>query len=121
MSPTALSRAVNGLEARLGVRLFNRTTRSASLSEAGEQFIARVAPALAEIRSAMEGVNNLRDKPAGTLRINSTRSAQRQILVSVVLEYLRRYPDMKVELVTEGRLIDIVADGFGAGIWSRVI
>ena len=119
MSPTALSRAVNGLEARLGVRLFNRTTRSVSLSEAGEQFIARVAPALSEIRSAMEGVNNLRDKPAGTLRINSTRSAAQQILVSVVLEYLRRYPDMKVEVVTERRLIDIVADGFDAGIRPR--
>jgi DNA-binding transcriptional LysR family regulator len=119
MSPTALSRAVNGLEARLGVRLFNRTTRSVALSEAGEQFIARVAPALSEIRSAMEGVNNLRDKPAGTLRINSTVSAARQILVAVVLEYLRRYPDMKVEVVTEGRLIDIVADGFDAGIRTR--
>jgi DNA-binding transcriptional LysR family regulator len=64
-------------------------------------------------------VNNLRDKPAETLKINSTVSAARQILVSVVLEYLRRYPDMKVELVTEGRLIDIVADGFDAGIRPR--
>jgi DNA-binding transcriptional LysR family regulator len=64
-------------------------------------------------------VNNLRDKPAGTLRINSNGSAARQILVSVVLEYLRRYPDMKVEVVTEGRLIDIVADGFDAGIRPR--
>jgi DNA-binding transcriptional LysR family regulator len=118
MSSTALSRAVNGLEARLGVRLFNRTTRSVSLSEAGEQFIARVAPALAEIRSAMEGVNNLRDKPAGTLRISSSVGAARQILVSVVLEYLRRHPDMRVELVT-GRLIDIVAEGFDAGVQTR--
>jgi DNA-binding transcriptional LysR family regulator len=119
MSPTALSHAVNGLEARLGVRLFNRTTRSVSLSEAGEQFIARIAPALSEIRSAMEGVNSLRDKPTGTLRINSSVGAARQILVSVVLEYLRRYPDMKVDLVTEGRLIDIVAEGFDAGIRTR--
>jgi DNA-binding transcriptional LysR family regulator len=119
MSPTALSRAVNGLEARLGVRLFNRTTRSVSLSEAGEQFIARVAPALSEIRSAMEGVNNLRDTPAGTLRINSSVGAARQFLVSVVLEYLRRYPEMRVDLVAEGRLIDIVAEGFDAGIRTR--
>jgi DNA-binding transcriptional LysR family regulator len=119
MSPTALSRAVNGLEARLGVRLFNRTTRSVCLSAAGEQFIARVAPALSEIRSAMEGVNNLRDKPAGTLRINSSVSAARQVLVSVVLEYLRRYPDMRVDIVTEGHLIDIIADGFDAGIRTR--
>jgi DNA-binding transcriptional LysR family regulator len=118
MSSTALSRAVNGLEARLGVRLFNRTTRSVSLSEAGEQFIARVAPALAEIRSAMEGVNNLRDKPAGTLRISSGIGAARQILVPIVLEYLRRYPDMRVEVVTGG-LIDIVAEGFDAGVRTR--
>jgi DNA-binding transcriptional LysR family regulator len=65
-----------------------------------------------------EGVNNLRDKPAGTLKINSTVSAA-QILVSVVLEYLRGYPDMKVGLVTERRLIDIVGDGFDAGIRTR--
>jgi DNA-binding transcriptional LysR family regulator len=119
MSPTALSHAVIGLEARLGVRLFNRTTRSVSLSEAGEQFIGRVAPALSEIRSAMEGVNNLRDKPAGTLRINSSVGGARCILVSVVLEYLHRYPDMRVDLVTEARLIDIIADGFDAGIRTR--
>jgi DNA-binding transcriptional LysR family regulator len=119
MSPTALSHAVNGLEARLGVRLFNRTTRSVALSEAGEQFIVRVSPALSEIRSAMEGVNNLRDKPAGTLRINSSVGAARQILVSVVLEYLRRYPDTRVDVVTESRLIDIVAEGFDAGIRTR--
>jgi DNA-binding transcriptional LysR family regulator len=99
--------------------LFNRTTRSVSLSEAGEQFIARVAPALSEIRSAMEGVNNLRVKPAGTLRINSSVGAARQILVSLVLEYLRRYPDMRVDVVTEGRLIDIIAEGFDAGIRTR--
>ncbi|HEX4182757.1 MAG TPA: LysR family transcriptional regulator [Caulobacteraceae bacterium] len=119
MSPTALSRAVNGLEARLGVRLFNRTTRSVALSEAGEQFISRVAPALSEIRSAMEGVNDFRDKPAGTLRINATVGAGRRILVPVVLEYLRRYPDMRVDLVAEGRLIDIVAEGFDAGVRTR--
>jgi DNA-binding transcriptional LysR family regulator len=90
-----------------------------SLSEAGEQFIARVAPALSEIRSAMEGVNELRDKPAGTLRINSSVGAARQILVSVVLEYLRRYPDMRVDVVTEGRLIDVIGEGFDAGIRTR--
>jgi len=67
----------------------------------------------------MEGVNNLRDKPAGTLRINSSVSAARQILVSVVLEYLRRYPAMRVDIVTEGRLTDIVADGVDAGIRTR--
>jgi DNA-binding transcriptional LysR family regulator len=100
MSRTALSNAVRGLEARLGVRLFNRSTRSVSLSEAGEQFVARVAPAVAEIHNAIDGVNNLRDKPAGTLRINSSVGAAHRIL----------------DIVTEARLIDIVADGFDAGI-----
>jgi DNA-binding transcriptional LysR family regulator len=116
MSSTALSHAVRGLEARLGVRLFNRTTRSVSLSEAGEEFVATVAPALADIKGAMEAVNTHRDTPTGTLRINSSVGAARRILTPVVLEYVSRYPDIKVDLVTEGRLVDIVADGFDAGI-----
>src|SRR5690349_1806783 len=101
MSSTALSNAVAGLESRLGVRLFNRTTRSVSLSSAGEQFVATVAPALAEIRGAMEAVSSHRDTPAGTLRINSSVGAARQILTPIVLEYLRRYPDWQVDVVTE--------------------
>jgi len=116
MSSSALSHAVAGLEARLGVRLFNRTTRSVSLSAAGEQFVAQVAPALLQIRDAMEGVNVHRDTPAGTLRINTSVGAARIILTPLILEYLRRYPEMKVDLVTEGRLIDIVVDGYDAGI-----
>lgn len=116
MSTSALSHAVAGLEGRLGVRLFNRTTRSVSLSAAGEQFVAQIAPALSEIRSAMETVNSYRDTPAGTLRLNTSVGAARQILTPIVLEYLRRYPEMKVDLVTEGRLIDIVGEGFDAGI-----
>ena len=72
MSSSALSATVAGLEARLGVRLFNRTTRSVATTEAGEQFIARIAPALADIRGAMEATNELRDTPAGTLRLNTS-------------------------------------------------
>jgi DNA-binding transcriptional LysR family regulator len=116
MSSSALSHAVAGLEARLGVRLFNRTTRSVSLSAAGEQFVAQVAPALAEIRGAMDAVNIHRDTPAGTLRINTSVGAARMILTPLILEYLKLYPEMRVDLVTEGRLIDIVVDGFDAGI-----
>ncbi|MDB5974852.1 MAG: LysR family transcriptional regulator [Nevskia sp.] len=116
MSSTALSHAVAGLEARLGVRLFNRTTRSVSLSAAGEQFVATVAPALSQIRGAMEAVNSHRDKPAGTLRINSSVGGARQMLQPIVLKYLERYPEMRVDIVTEGRLIDIVVDGYDAGI-----
>ncbi len=116
ISPSALSHAIAGLEKRLGVRLINRTTRSVSLSEAGERFLARVSPALREIAGAMEDVNAFRDTPTGTLRINFKERAGHQILRPVVARYLRRYPDMQVELTVEGRPIDIVAEGFDAGI-----
>jgi DNA-binding transcriptional LysR family regulator len=116
ISPSALSHAIAGLEKRLGVRLINRTTRSVSLSEAGERFLARVSPALQEIAGALEDVNEFRDTPAGTLRINLKERAAHQILRPVVAEFLRRYPDMNVELTLEGRPIDIVAEGFDAGI-----
>jgi DNA-binding transcriptional LysR family regulator len=115
ISPSALSHAVAMLEQRMGVRLFNRTTRSVSLSEAGERFLARVRPALREISQAMEAVNEFRDTPAGTLRLNASERACRQVFPAV-LAFLKRYPEMRVELVSEGRLIDIVAEGFDAGI-----
>jgi DNA-binding transcriptional LysR family regulator len=116
MSPSALSHAIAALEQRLQVRLFNRTTRSVSLSEAGELFLARIQPALREIFTAMEQVNDLRDTPAGTLRINTSEGAAEQVLRPVVLKFLKRYPDMQVEIVTDQRLVDIVAEGFDAGI-----
>ncbi|WP_394791238.1 LysR family transcriptional regulator [Rhodoferax sp.] len=116
MSSSALSQTVAALEARIGVRLFNRTTRSVSLSEAGEQFVAEVAPALSAIRGALEQASSHRDTPASTLRINTSVGAARQVMAPIVLEYLRRYPDMQVDIVTEGRLVDIVVDGFDAGI-----
>jgi DNA-binding transcriptional LysR family regulator len=116
MSPSAMSHAIAALEQRMGVRLFNRSTRSVSLSEAGEQFLARVRPALREISAAMEAVNELRDTPTGTLRINTSEGAAQMVMTPIVIEFLKRYPDMKVEIVTEERLVDIVADGFDAGI-----
>jgi DNA-binding transcriptional LysR family regulator len=116
VSPSALSHAIAGLEKRLGVRLINRTTRSVSLSEAGQRFLARVSPALREIAGALEDVNEFRDTPAGTLRINLKERAAHHILRPVVAKFLRRYPDMNVELALEGRPIDIVAEGFDAGI-----
>ncbi|MDI4231653.1 LysR family transcriptional regulator [Bradyrhizobium sp. Arg237L] len=116
ISPSALSHAVAGLEKRLGVRLINRTTRSVSLSAAGERFLSRVNPALREIAGAMEDVNVFRDTPAGALRISLKERAGHQILRPVVAKFLRRYPDMQVELTMEGRHIDIVAEGFDAGI-----
>ena len=116
LSPSALSHAVAAFEARLGVRLFNRTTRSVSLTDAGEQFIAQIVPALGDIHRAVEAINSHRETPAGHLRINSSAGAARMILTPLFIEYLRRYPEMKLTLVTEGRLIDIVEQGFDAGI-----
>jgi DNA-binding transcriptional LysR family regulator len=115
MSTTALSHAVARLEASLGVRLFNRTTRSVSLSDAGRAFVDRIGPALAEIRGAMETVQAQRQTPFGLLRINASVQAGREI-APLILTFLRRYPDMQVDLVTEGRLVDIVAGGFDLGL-----
>lgn len=116
MSATAVSNAVAGLEMRLGVRLFHRTTRSVGLTESGQQFVSRVGPAVSEILGAMEESKLNRASPIGTLRINASLGAARMVFAPIVLEYLRRYPDMSVELVTEGRMVDIVAEGFDAGI-----
>ena len=115
LSRSALSHAVTALEARLGVRLFNRSTRSVSLTEAGAELVDAVAPALNDLRLAIEKVGARRAKPAGTLRINASAGAARQMM-PLLLDFVRRYPDMKVDLVTEGRLIDIVAGGFDAGV-----
>ena len=115
ISPSALSHAVNNLEAKLGVRLFNRTTRSVSLSKAGEQFLARVKPALQEIQDAMSEANDARNTLSGTLRLNMAERAAQEMLRPVIIEYLRRYPQMHIDLITDARLIDIVADGFDAG------
>ena len=115
VSPSSLSHAVAGVERRLGVRLFNRTTRSVALTEAGEQFLARVRPALRDIEGAVETVNRFRDTPSGLLRINASEGGAERILPAV-LSFLADYPDMRVDLVSDGRLIDIVAEGFDAGV-----
>ncbi|WP_448956591.1 LysR family transcriptional regulator [Labrys neptuniae] len=116
MSSSALSHAVAALEARMGVRLFNRTTRSVALSAEGEQFVAEVAPALAAIRAAMERIDEHRAEPAGVLRLNLTLGAARMILAPLVFEYLRRYPQVAVDMVTEAAMVDIVGHGFDAGV-----
>jgi len=115
LSPSSLSHMVASLERRLGVRLFNRTTRSVAVTEAGEQFLARIQPALREIAEAVETVNRFRDTPAGLLRLNSSEGGSVRIL-PIVLDFMAAYPEMRVDLVSEGRMIDIVAAGFDAGI-----
>ncbi|KPA88826.1 transcriptional regulator, LysR family [Pseudomonas asplenii] len=115
VSTSALSHAVSALEGRLGTRLFNRTTRSVALSEAGTQFVERISPALSAIRQAMEQAGSHAGVPSGTLRINTSVGAANQAM-ALFIEYMRRYPQMNVDIVTESKLIDIVAQGFDAGI-----
>lgn len=116
MSTTALSHAISKLEENLGVRLFNRTTRSVSLTEAGRLFVEQVGPALQDIHSALDIVRSQREIPSGTLRINAAAFAAREIISPVIIEFLRRYPEMNIDLVTESKLVDIIADGFDLGI-----
>ncbi|WBH16842.1 LysR family transcriptional regulator [Sphingomonas radiodurans] len=118
MSTTALSNAIAKLERELGVRLFNRTTRSVSLTDAGRHFVDRIGPALEDITEAMAVARSQQETPSGTLRINAFATAAREILPSLLLPFLRRYPQVHIDLVTEGRLVDIVADGFDLGIRS---
>ncbi|WP_333501518.1 LysR family transcriptional regulator [Kluyvera genomosp. 2] len=115
MSATAVSNAVAGLESRLNVRLFNRTTRSVALTEQGQRYVARVAPALAEIQRAAEEIAAEPGNPTGTLRINAPRECV-SLLFQLFDTYLQRYPQMRLDITTESRLIDIVSEGFDAGI-----
>lgn len=116
MSTTAVSSAVAGLEARLKVRLFNRSTRSVVLTDVGQRYVARIAPALAEIQSAGEEASSGPDVPSGTLRINMPQGAATLLLEPLFNIYAQRYPDMKIDIASESRLVDVVADGADAGI-----
>ncbi|MET0904743.1 MAG: LysR family transcriptional regulator, partial [Tardiphaga sp.] len=116
LSPSTLSHTMRVLEQNIGVRLLNRTTRSVSPTEAGERLVSRLQPVLRDLDSALQEVDAFRSRPSGTLRINANESAARLLMASVVPTFLARHPEMALDLVTEGRLIDIVADGFDAGI-----
>lgn len=119
MSTSALSNTIAKLENQLGVRLFNRTTRSVALTDAGRRFIEQVSPALSDIHQALDGVRAEQDTPAGTLRINTFATAGREVLAPLMLECLKRFPQIRIDLVTEGNLVDIVAHGFDFGIRSQ--
>ncbi|MFT3700256.1 MAG: LysR substrate-binding domain-containing protein [Kofleriaceae bacterium] len=118
LSPSALSHSITMLEKELGVRLFHRTTRSVALSDAGEHLLARVTPALAQIAEAVATVEDFRAAPRGTLRINTSVVPARLIMLPLVREFLGRYPGVEVELAADDRLVDIVAEGFDAGVRS---
>ncbi|EMH6516953.1 LysR family transcriptional regulator [Raoultella planticola] len=116
VSTTALSHIIAKFEAEMGVRLFNRTTRSVGLTDAGRLFIDNIGPSLQGVHQALEVVRSRSETPSGVLRINTPPFAARALLSRVVLEFLRRYPQMQVDIVTDGRLIDIVAEGFDMGV-----
>lgn len=118
MSTTAISNAVGKLERELAVRLFNRTTRSVSLTYAGRIFVSQIKPALEDIQKAMNTARSQQETPSGTLRINAFATAAREIMAPLVLAYLLRYPQVHIDLVTEGRLVDVVAAGFDLGVRS---
>lgn len=118
MSTTAISNAVGKLERELAVRLFNRTTRSVSLTYAGRIFVAQIKTALEDIQKAMDTARSQQATPSGTLRINAFATAAREIMAPLVLTYLHRYPQVHIDLVTEGRLVDVVAAGFDLGVRS---
>jgi DNA-binding transcriptional LysR family regulator len=116
VTPSALSHTVKGLESRLGVRLLHRTTRAVSATEAGLHLLSRLGPALDEIALAIDEVNQHRDSPIGTLRLNTPKAAAQGLLPPLVGRFLARHPQMQVEVVCNDAFVDIVAEGFDAGI-----
>lgn len=119
VSRSSLSHALRGLEAELGVRLLHRTTRSVAPTEAGTRLLARLAPALRELDDTLAAVGDDADGPAGTLRINALEAASRWLMRHVVPEFLRRHPRVALDLASQNRMVDIVADGFDAGVRLR--
>src|SRR5579872_1299745 len=116
VSASSLSEALRRLEAKLGVRLLNRTTRSISPTEAGARLLERLVPALGEIEAAMDVVNAFRDRPAGTLKLNVPGSAARLVLPAIVTPFLKAYPDIRLEVIVEEGFVDVLASGCDAGI-----
>ncbi|MEW5424214.1 LysR family transcriptional regulator [Amorphus sp. 3PC139-8] len=115
-SASRLSDAVRRLEADLGVRLLNRTTRSVVPTEAGQRLLERLEPALNEVEAALDVVNRFRDRPAGTLRLNVPVSAARLVLPTIVPPFLAAYPDIRLEVIADESFVDVLAAGCDAGI-----
>src|SRR5713226_2556090 len=118
VSQSALSHTIRGLEERLGLRLLTRTTRSVSPTEAGERLLHTIGPRFEEIEAGLEALSELREKPAGTIRITATDYASDTILWPKLAKLLRQYPDIKVEIIIDYGLTDIVAQRYDAGVRS---
>jgi DNA-binding transcriptional LysR family regulator len=118
VSQSALSHTVRELEERIGVRLLTRTTRSVSPTEAGERLLRNIGPRLDEIESEVDAVREFRDRPAGTFRITATEFVIDTLLLPKITPLLREYPDIKVEMIVDYGLTDIVAQQYDAGVRS---
>ena len=116
VSVSSLSQRLRDMEERLGVRLMNRTTRSVALTEAGELLLARVGPAMSDVGAALDQVRGLRGVPSGRLRINAPPPAIDLVLAPMVGPFLKAYPQVDLEIVGESSFVDIVAEGFDAGV-----
>ena len=116
VSRSALSHTLTGLERTLGIRLLHRTTRSVAPTDAGVQLLARLAPVLRDLDAALDVLTDARGTPSGRLRINTHKAGAQWLLTQGLAEFLTRYPDVEVDLVTDDRLVDIVDQGFDAGI-----
>ncbi len=116
VSSSAISQSIGVLEEALGIRLLNRTTRSVAPTEAGKQLLERLGPALHDIRTAIDDLNQLRERPSGTVRINAPGPAADHILCPLAFEFMKIYPDVNVEIVSDAAIIDIVEQGFDAGV-----
>ncbi|RZN14585.1 LysR family transcriptional regulator [Bradyrhizobium sp. Leo121] len=116
VSRSALSHAMIALERNLGIRLLNRTTRSVSLTEAGARLLAHLGPVLQDLDTALDSLAEVRGTPSGTLRINANKSGAAILLRDVIPHFLAQHPEVEIDLVSEGRLVDIVEQGFDAGV-----
>jgi DNA-binding transcriptional LysR family regulator len=116
VSVSSLSQRLRAMEERLGVRLLNRTTRSVALTEAGELLLARAGPAMQEVSGAMEDVRGLRAVPSGRLRINAPPPAIDLVLAPMVAPFIAAYPQIGLEIIGDSSFVDIVAQGFDAGV-----
>lgn len=116
VSPSAVSQTIRALEARLGVRLLQRTTRSVGLTEAGGRFIARLKPAMEGVREAFDALGELRDRPAGVLRLTVPRMGYEQVLAPKLAAFLAAYPEIDLDISIDDAFADIVAQGFDAGL-----
>ena len=116
VSSSAISQSISVLEEALGIRLLNRTTRSVAPTEAGQRLLERLKPALHDIRTAIDDLNQLRESPSGTIRINAPGPAVDHILCPLALQFMEAYPEVSIEIISDAAIIDIVEQGFDAGV-----